>query len=155
LSTLPLDSIDATVLAARSELDYLRGDLTHAAELGLEVLRMESAGPRAKVKVLLPLGFAAASEGRIPEAARHFGELARLRRNPDDWYFLGKYEHELGHDAAAIRALTTALRLELSSVAARELLAQIYHSRQDFDAEQRLRDEIEKLSRKSGIIHRP
>jgi len=149
LSTLPIEFVDATVLAARSELFYLRGDLPHAAELGLEVLRMESAGPRAKVKVLLPLGFAAASEGRIPEAARHFGELARLRRTPDDWLFLGRYEHELRHDDAAISALKTALRLDLSSIPVRELLAQIYHARQEFDSEKRLRNEIERLSRKN------
>lgn len=146
LTALPAEFVDVPVLAALSELYYLRKDLPRAAELGLEVLRNESAGPREKIKVLLPLGTAAASEGRFSEAADHFSQMARLRCNADDWYFLGRCEHKLQRDDAAISALTTALQLNLSSVPIRLLLAEIYHSRGEFDAEKRLRDEIEKLS---------
>jgi tetratricopeptide (TPR) repeat protein len=147
LTALPAEFVDVWVLAALTELYYLRKDLPRAAETGLKVLRKESGGPRAKIQVLLPLGIAAASEGRFSEAANYFSELAGLRRHADDWYFLGRCEHKLGRDDAAIRALTTALQLDLSHIPARTLLAEIYRSQGDFDAEQRLRDELARLSR--------
>ena len=152
LSALPAECVDVWVLAALTELYYMRGDLPRAVETGLEVLRMESAGSLAKIRVLLPLGIDAASAGRFAEAANYFSELAGLRRHADDWYFLGRCEHRLGRDDAAIRALTTALQLDLSSIPVRSLLAEIYRSRGELDAAKRLNDEIDRLSRDASRL---
>ena len=146
LTRLPPELVDAWVLAALTELYFFRGDMSRAAETGLEVLRMESARARARIQVLNPLGTAAYAAGRYSEAAKHFSELARMRQNANDWFSLGMCELKLQRDEAALNSFRTALQFELSSVPIRERMAEIYHSRRDFDAEMRLRDEIKRLT---------
>ncbi|HEY2251532.1 MAG TPA: cytochrome c3 family protein [Planctomycetaceae bacterium] len=147
LTTLPAEFVDAAVWAALADLFYLQDDMPRAEEAAHHVLELASASSQSRMSALAPLGTAALMTGRSAEGADYFAELTRLRRDPDDWFLLGVCEHLRGAEGAAIQALNKSVELDLASIRARELLTEIHHSRKEFDKEQRLREEIDRLNR--------
>ncbi|MCI0461437.1 MAG: hypothetical protein L0Z62_31185 [Gemmataceae bacterium] len=69
---------------------------------------------------------------QFQQARVAFRELVTLRRHPDDWIVLADCEQALGHQAAAVAALETAVRIDPRLVQVHQQLAQ--HYRQQGDA---------------------
>jgi len=145
LATLPNEFVDDAVIAGQARLYYARGDLAQAETFARRVLRLAAPSSDARLAAIAPLATIAFGAQRFREAADDFVELTKLRRNASDWDFLGLSEYNSGNPEEAIGALEKARLLDPTNITTCETLAAIYHTRNDFAAENRLRDEISRL----------
>jgi hypothetical protein len=84
-----------------------------------------------RANVLFLVAGADAQEGRPAEAARALRELTRARRHPIDWLLLAQCEEELGNQAAAEKALTTAVGINPRLWTVHKRLAESYRRQGD------------------------
>ncbi len=148
LQGLPPEEVDIEIEFARSQFLFARRDQAGAEQFAARALAFRDIRSEEEAVLLDELGQMEFRQSRYEQARQRFGKLALLRRQGQDWFYLGLSEEHCGNPAAAILALEMARRLEPSEPAIYEALARIRKSQGDFAAEKRIRDEISKLRRR-------
>ncbi|MGE5194898.1 MAG: tetratricopeptide repeat protein, partial [Deltaproteobacteria bacterium] len=130
-------------------LHFVRGEMAESEAAARRVLSFENLGTEQKIGALTIAAMACHDRRRWSEAADYFAELTRLRRNGEDWYYLGECAYELRDAEGAIRALETSRRIDPDALPPCTLLARIYRSRNARQDEKRVLDDIERLTRRA------
>ena len=145
LRNLPDEAVDPPVEVARAEFHFALGDFRSAYQSAERALRFEDIETGEKVRALVVLATIDFAQVRSAAARGRYRALSQLRRDPNDWRYLGLAENDCGDAPAAIRALETSCRLDPASPGPYEALAAIHHARREFDAEDRVRARLAQI----------
>ena len=132
-----------------ARLYFVRGDKVESEAAARRVLQFENLETEQAIGALVIVADACRGQLRISEAAGYFSELTQMRRNGQDWFYLGACEFELHHVEAAIKALNVSRMIDPDAVEPCTLLANIYREKKDLPAEKRMREESERLDRRT------
>jgi tetratricopeptide (TPR) repeat protein len=146
LTTLPREFVDPVVELGLARLYFVRGQKAEAEAAARRVLQFDNLGTEPQIGALAIVADACREQFRIAEAAGYFAELTRLRRNGQDWFYLGACEYELHHVEAALQALNMARVVDPDAAEPCTLLATIYREKKDLPSEKRLREEADRLA---------
>jgi tetratricopeptide (TPR) repeat protein len=145
LRSIPPDEVDVEIEFARFQLLFARGDVRGAEQSAGRALACNDIRSEEEAAILDQLGQLDYGQSRFEQARLRFGKLTRLRCNGQDWFYLGMCEEKCGQSRAAIQALERARHLEPGVVEIYEALAAIQHHLGEFEAERRLKRDIERL----------
>jgi len=152
LTGLPLEFVDAVVELGRARLHFVRGEMAESQAAASRVLTFENVDTEQKIGALTIVAMACHDRRRWSEAADCFAELARLRRNGEDWYYLGKCAFELRDVEGAVRALETSRNIDPDALEPCELLARVYRARKLPELEKRVLDDADRLRRRAREV---
>jgi tetratricopeptide (TPR) repeat protein len=150
LTTLPAEFVDAVVELGLARLYFVRGQKAESEAAARRVLEFENLGTEQQIGALAIVANACREQLRMSEAAGYFSELTRLRRNGQDWFYLGACEYELHHVDAAIKALDMSRLVDPDAVEPCTLLARIFREIKDTSAERRIQRESQWLKRQKA-----
>ncbi len=145
LSALPEESIDAAVERALAVLYLMQGRVHEAEAAARRALNFANLDSSQKIGALNIIAGICLKQDRLTEAVEYFTELTRLRRNAEDWNGLGACQADLNNTEAAIRALESSRLIDPDSLTPCQILIGLHHSRGETAAEQRMREEVERL----------
>ncbi len=149
LRQLPGAVVDASVEVARAEFSFTLGNLPAAIQAARRALEFDDVATEESARALVVLGFVGVQQNRFREARDYYLRLTRIRRNARDWYYLGICESNSGNPDAAIEALEKSREIDPTNEGTYEALASFHHEREDFAAEKRVRDDIDRLHRRA------
>jgi tetratricopeptide (TPR) repeat protein len=144
---LPGAVVDAAVEVARAEFSFTQGNIPAAIQAARRALEFDDIATEELARAMVVLGFIGVQQNRFREARDYYLRLTRLRRNARDWFYLGICESNCGSPDAAIEALEKSREIDPTNKGTYEALASFHHEHEDFTAEKRVRDDIDRLQR--------
>jgi tetratricopeptide (TPR) repeat protein len=119
---------DPETAAALADLHWNK-DRDTAIAYAWQAFQAPDLSAGARVSVQLKLAIAAMRDGAFDLAAGRLEELVRLRRDADDWYFLGECYLEQGKIDRALPTLQQSLAIRPDRYATHVGLAEVYRRR--------------------------
>jgi predicted CXXCH cytochrome family protein len=135
LTTLRDEYVDPVVVMGLARLYSLRGDKAASEVAARRVLKFKDLATVPQCGALSMIASTCFEQRRPDEAADCYAQLTRLRRNAQDWFYLGMCEYEMHHVDAAIAALKMARTIDPDADEPRRGLARIYSELKKIEVE--------------------